>query len=737
MIKSDQTIGKSINRVDGIKKVTGQASYAADFDVPDVAYGYVVNSSIAKGKITSINTAEVKAIPGVLEVFTHENLPPYLNANADYTDPLSPPGHPFRPLYDENILFSHQPIALIVANTFELARYAAGILEVIYEEDKNFTTELSKNLDKATTEDVEDPAEPRGNAAEAYEKAKVKLEVEYEQPRLYHNPMEPHASIVSWDDDSGFMVYDKIQGVYSSKKYISGIFGVDKHKVRVLAPFIGGGFGSGLRPQYQLFFAALAARELKLPVKVVMTRQQMFSFGHRPACIQKLKLSANADGKLQSIEHAAFSETSQFEKFSETITDWSGLMYQCDNVKFDYKLVPLDNYTPLDTRGPGGTTGMFALETAIDELAVKMGIDPLQFRLINYAETDQNEGKPFSSKELKACFQQASEAFGWDKRKAEPGTHVVGDQLIGYGVAVGCWEAMQKKAAARAILTTEGHLTVSSATADIGTGTYTVMSQIAADTLGMPIDRVDFKLGDSNLPNSPIEGGSWTVSSVGSAVKMVCHQLKSSLFALAKEHFEISDRYILEEARFKDGHLSVGEHYWSYQEILKKAGKGSLEVNVKSEPDEDRDEYSYYAHSCVMVEVNIDKDLGMITIPRIVSAVAGGNIINPKTAESQILGGIAWGVGMALEEEGMMDHQFGRIMNSNLAEYHLPVHADIRDVEVIFVPESDKHVNPLGAKGLGEVGLVGVAAAIGNAIYNATGKRLRRLPFQLDKVLEE
>ena len=739
MIAKNQFVGAATTRVDGRQKVTGTAKYSAEFNPADLVHGYIVNSTIATGTIGKIDSDSAKQVPGVRAVFTHENVPASLTIDGDYSDPLAPPGNPFRPLYNDKILYNGQPIAMVVADTFEVARYAAGLIKVTYSEKKGGAIALRENLDTAFADkDVPEPAEARGDAKTAFEKADIKVEASYYQAREYHNPMESFATVAIWDDQQErFLIYDKIQGVGSSQKYISGIFNLDKDKVRVMSEFVGGGFGSGLRPQYQLFFAAMASKELNLPVKVVMTRQQMFSFGHRSACFQEFKLGADATGKLSSIQHKAYGETSRFEKYNETIVDWSGLMYACDNVALDYKLVPLDVYTPNDMRAPGGATGMYGLECAIDELAVAVGIDPLKIRLINYAEKDQNEDKPFSSKELKACYSRAAKEFGWESRKAEPRSNTKGNLLIGHGLATGVWEAMQQKASAEAIFTNNGRLIIRSGTADIGTGTYTVMTQIAADALGLSLEYVDFRLGDTTLPKAPIEGGSWTVSSVGSAVKMVCVALREKIFKLAKKtHSDLFKDQRIEEVTFANGEITAQSgRAVAYVDILAASEKESLNVTVNAEPDEDRDDYSCYTHSCVMVEVEVDEDLGMIKVQRVVSAIAGGKIMNPKTAKSQIIGGITWGIGMALEEEGMMDPRDGRIMNANLAEYHMPIHADIQEIDVIFVEEHDEIVNPLGAKGLGEIGLVGVAAAIANAIYNATGKRVRELPIKLDTLL--
>ncbi|MEH6407428.1 MAG: xanthine dehydrogenase family protein molybdopterin-binding subunit, partial [Leeuwenhoekiella sp.] len=508
---SNNYIGQSITRVDGPLKVSGKATYSGEFKDENLAYGYVVESSIANGKITGIDTTAAKTLPGVLEVFTHLNLPEYLNKNSDYSDPLAPPGSPFRPLYNDNVLYNGQPIALIVGESFEIARYAASLINVEYSEEP-FVATLRENLSNASHEGVKPPAKPRGDAPSAYKSSVHKIETEYEQPRHYHNPMEPHATTVIYKEDGDLLVYDKIQGVASSKQYVCGVFGLEKDKVQVKSPFVGGAFGSGLRPQYQLFLATLAATELKRSVRVALTRRQMFSFGHRPANIHQMKLSADVNGFLTSIQHTSFGETSYFEKYNETVVDWSGLVYQCDNVKLDYQLVPVQAYTPMDMRAPGGVSGMYALECAIDELAEKAGIDPLEFRLINYAERDQNEDKPFSSKELRKCYHECAERFNWDKRKQKPRSVKKGNDLIGYGMATGIWEAMQQKSSAKAKYDNTGKLIISSATADIGTGTYTVMSQIAAKYFDIDIKDVTFELGDTSLPEAPIEGGSWTVS---------------------------------------------------------------------------------------------------------------------------------------------------------------------------------------------------------------------------------
>ncbi|WP_299762066.1 xanthine dehydrogenase family protein molybdopterin-binding subunit [uncultured Pontibacter sp.] len=734
-------IGKGTSRVDGREKVTGQAKYAAEFTAEGMTHAFVVSSRIAKGKIKSIDASAALELEGVLDVFTHKNRPKLAWYDKSYQDEDSPPGSPFRPLYDSEIQFSMQPIALVVAETFELARYGASLVQVEYEEESH-TTNLKANREKAYNPKKYKSGEPpksRGNMEEAFAGAAAKVDQEYFHTSEHHNPMEMHASTVVWEDDGTMTIYDKTQSVKNSQNYIKKIFDLSTKDARVISPFVGGAFGSGLRPQYQLFLAVMAALALERSVKLVLTRQQMFSFGHRPATIQHLQLGASKDGNLLAAKHEAFAETSRFEDYAENVVVWQNTLYKCDNVAFDYKLVGLDVYTPLDMRAPGGVTGMYALESAMDELAVAAGIDPVELRLKNYTEKDQNEDAPFTSKELKECYRQAAEKFGWEKRNPEPRSMRDGHKLVGWGMASAAWEATQQEASAKAQLTADGKLIVSSATADIGTGTYTVMTQLAAETLGLPLEDVTFKLGDSTLPYAPLEGGSWTVSSVGSAVKKVCDAIGERLLKFSRKlpgsPFALAG---LEEVKFENGMMKLKSDPskgFYIKDIMQQRELDVIEEEVTSKPASEQKNYAPYAHAAVFVEVKVDEDFGTITVSRVVSGVAAGRVINTKTSRSQILGGIVWGIGMALEEESFMDNTFGRFMNHNLAEYHVPVNADVHDIEVIFVEEHDEIVNPIGAKGLGEIGIVGVAAAIANAVYHATGKRVRDLPITLDKVM--
>ena len=741
-MSSTAHIGKPTSRVDGRQKVTGGAKYAGEHEVPNLAYGVVVSSAIAKGKILKIDDSRAAKIPGVIKIFMHENLPELARSDGKWRDEIAPPGSPFRPLHDNDIRFSGQPIALVVAETLQVAQYAASLIRVEYEREQHATdleAKLKEAYEPKEREGIALTDKPRGDADKAFESAAMKIDAEYLVPVEHHNPMEPFASTVIRHDDGKLTVYDKTHGVQNVHQYLCNVFGLAKDDVRVLCPFMGGGFGSGLRPEYQVFLAVLAARELKRSVRVSLSRDQMFTFGHRPTTWQRVRLGAKSDGTLDALIHEAVAETSQFEDFSEPVVTWSSLLYRCQNVRMSHKLTKLDLCTPIDMRAPGAVWGLYAAECAMDELAVKLQIDPVELRLKNYTEKDLNEDKPFSSKELRACYQQASEKFGWAKRNPQPRSMRDGDALVGWGMAGGCWEAMQQEASAKVVLSADGKLTVSSATEDIGTGTYTVMTQIAADRLGLPLESVTFKLGDSKLPKAPVEGGSFTVATVGSAVHAACQKLREELFGLAQklEHSPLVAAKI-DDVEFVDGKIRVTDdpsRAVSISDAVRSSKEDSLEVEASAKPDSKRKKFATYAHSAIFAEVKVDRDLGKIRVTRLVTAIAGGKFINPKTARSQILGGMVWGIGSALQEHSVIDQTFGRFMNHNLAEYHVPVNADIHDLEVIFVDEKDEVVNPLGAKGLGEIGVVGVAAAIANAIYHATGKRIRELPITLDKLL--
>ena len=733
-------IGAATSRVDGRAKVTGQAKYAGEFDATGLAHASVVASTIARGRIARIDTSEALSVEGVIDVLTHQNRPNMASTDSAYRDDVAPEGSPYRPLYDDRIWFSGQPIALVVAEEPEIARFAASLVRVTYDAEAH-VTDLYHQRDKAIAlplaKDPFTPPKPRGAAEQALASAQVRHRGEYYVPIEHHNPMELYASTVIFEAGGKLTIYDKTQGVQNVQRYVCSVLAMAPDDVRVLSPFVGGAFCSGLRPQYQVVLAALAARALQRSVRLVLTRQQMYGLGYRPAMIQQIELGANAGGTLDAITHEAITVTSQYEDFHRQETGWSGLLYRCANARYTYGLVRLDLATPCDMRAPSAAPGVYALESAMDELAVALGLDPLELRLQCYSDRDQHSDRPYSSKSLRECYHQGAEAFGWNRRSPEPRSMRDGSELVGWGMATGVWEALQVPIAVRIVLTANGHAEVSCATSDIGTGTYTIMTQVAADMLGLPLDSVTVKLGDSTLPQSPVEGGSWIAASVSNGIVTTSDAVRAELLLLARQipNSPLADTMV-DEVALVDGKLMLkrdASRAVSIADAMRHGGIDRIEQEKTTTFDDDGSR-AHNTHSAVFAEVKVDEELGVIRVTRVVSAVAAGRILNTKTATSQIMGGVVWGIGMALHEETLLDHTSGRIMNANIAEYHVPVNADVHDIDVIFVDEPDDIVNPLGIKGLGEIGIVGVAAAIANAIYHATGKRMRDLPITLDKL---
>jgi xanthine dehydrogenase YagR molybdenum-binding subunit len=737
-------IGAPTSRVDGIAKVTGAAKYAAEFGAPELAHASLVCATIAKGRITRIDTSTAANVAGVLTVLTHENRPRMADRDEAYKDDVAPDGSPYRPLYDGKIMFDGQPVALVVAETSEIARYAASLVKVEYDKHPH-VTDIYRERDSAVP--VKTPGNPmeaafappkqRGNPRQALSGAAVRHEAEYFVPIEHHNPMELYASTVVYEADGKLTVYDKTQGVQNVHRYLCGVFDMKPQDIRVMSPFMGGGFGSGLRPQFQTVLAVLAAKAVRRAVRLVLTRPQMYVLGYRPAMIQNIALGANSDGTLDVITHDAVTITSKYEDFHRQETGWSGLLYKSPNACYAHRLASLDLATSCDMRAPSAATALFALESAMDELAVALKLDPLELRLRCYSERDQHEDRPYSSKALRACYRQGAEAFGWAKRNPEPRSMRDGTDLIGWGMATGVWEALQAPITVRIALGANGHAEVACGTSDIGTGTYTIMAQVAADELGLPLENISVKIGDSSLPQSPVEGGSWIATSVANGIVSTAEAIRSGLLDIAAKmpnsplaNAELADVALVDSklVNRRDASLAL-----SVADAMRHGGVDRIEREVTTNPSMDYSR-AQNTHSATFAEVRVDEQLGIVRMGRVVSAVAAGRILNPKTAGSQILGGVVWGIGMALHEETVIDHRFGRIMNANIAEYHVPVHADVHDIEVIFVDEPDDS-NPLGLKGVGEIGIVGVAAAIANAVYHATGKRVRDLPITLDKLL--
>ncbi|HEX8492228.1 MAG TPA: xanthine dehydrogenase family protein molybdopterin-binding subunit [Pyrinomonadaceae bacterium] len=734
-------IGKEMSRVDGVAKVTGRAKYAAEFRVPNLAYGFIVLGSVARGTIKAIETREAESSPGVIRVFTHLNAPKLgPKASTEYAPPRNTreQDKSFRALQSDRIFFNMQPVALVVAETYEQARYAARLVKVSYNAEKH-STDTEQVRERARVPSQGPPPKPRGNPEAAMKTAPVKVEAEYRIPIEHHNPMEPHAAIAVWEGDR-LTVFDKTQEVYGVRRHLASLFNILEENVQVISPYVGGAFGSSLRPNYYPSLTAMAARELKRPVKVVYTRTQMFTgHGHRPYTIQKIALGAERSGKLTAMIHEAVHNTSSFEEFNDNTTGFTRQVYACPNLYAPTKITDVDLNTPTWMRAPGAVSGMFALECAMDELAYALKIDPLELRLINYAEIDPESGKPFSSKALRECYRLGAEKFGWKNRKMEPRSMRDGRLLVGWGTATGVWGAFQSPASAKITFSADGTAHVTSATSDIGPGTYTVVTMIAAEYLGLTPERVQFELGDTKFPRAPAQGGSQTTASVGSAVHGAALAVTAKLFALANQDANSPLKgAVASDVEMLDGRLRLKNdpsRFVQIAEVMRRNNLTEITETFDSKPSPERRKYAMLAHGAQFIEVKVDPDLGTVRVTRAIEVTACGKIINPKASHSQEIGGVVWGIGMALTEATEIDHRFGRIMNPNLQHYHVPVNADVHEVETLFVEEDDTVVNPLGVKGMGELGMVGIPAAIANAVFHATGKRIRELPITPDKLL--
>jgi len=745
MADSGIHIGQPTRRVDGRLKVTGQAKYAAEYDTPDLLHGYIVSSSIPAGRIKALHVGEARTFPGVVEVFTHENRKRAAWLDRSWRDQVAPPGSPFRPLDSAEIMFDGQPIALVVADSFEAARDAASLIRTDYETDEHLT-----DLDIARADSYEPPKKrsgippppsPRGKADAAFSSAPFKVRQEYRIAPEHHNPMELFGTTCVWEGEDRLTLYDKTQGSQNVQAYVASVFGLKAENVRVINHYVGGGFGVALRPQSSLFLAAMASLELERSVRVSMTRSQMFHIGYRPDTFQTVSLACDAEGHLQAVMHSAVAGTSHYEDYQEAVVNWSGLLYHCDNTQFAYELAKINTPTPCDMRAPGAAIGVTALECAMDELAYEVGLDPLELRQRNFASKDANANKQLTSKALHACYREGAAAFGWEQRSFAPRSMREGSELVGWGMATGVWEAFLQSTEVSVKLMADGHLHLATAATDIGTGTWTILTQVGADAFGVAMNEVTLKIGDSSLPPCPVAGGSWTAASSGSAVQAGCEAVKQTLFKHASKmaNSPLKDAEFT-EVEVKGGRIALKDdpaRGLSIAEVMHAADLGEIEEKGKAGPDLlQMLTYASYTHSAIFAEVRVDEQLGVIRITRIVCATAAGKILNPTTARSQILGGVVMGIGMALHEEGLTDHRLGRIVNHNFAEYHVPVNADVDDIEVIFVEERDDKVSPIGVKGLGEIGIVGTAAAIANAIFHATGKRVRHLPITLDKLVD-
>ncbi|HSU41134.1 MAG TPA: xanthine dehydrogenase family protein molybdopterin-binding subunit, partial [Polyangiaceae bacterium] len=641
------SVGQGIDRADARSKVRGEAQYSADLPVAGLVHAFVVTSAIGHGRVTAIDASGARNAAGVLAVITPDNAPRVPGATKKKVsfDRI------LQVVQDAEVRYADQPIAVVVADTPERARAAGEALLVSYAPSP-LAVSLAQNEAAGRKPQKAGPrAEPdssRGDFAAGLAAAALKVEQTYTTSIQHHHPMEMHGTIAVWQGNDALTLYDATQGVFPCRERLAGAFDLPLEKVRVISHYVGGGFGCKGSAWSHVALAALAARVVNRPVKLVLTRQQMCSLvGYRPRTIQHLALGAAKDGTLRAMRHDVVSETSRFDEFSEPSGLVTRMLYSCPNVTTTHRVVELDVPTPTFTRAPGEASGNFALEVALDELAYELGLDPLELRLKNYAERDEDEDKPWSSKSLRECYRRAAEQFGWKKRRPAPGSQREQKLLVGWGMATAAYPARQSAAAARVKRERDGNFVVQAGSQDIGTGTYTILAQIAADALGVPVERVRVEIGDTALPETPVSGGSQTASSTGSAVKRAAEALKREIDALSP-----ADR----------------------------AKSAELVAELKTEEKADRKRFSSYGFGAQFVEVKVDPDFRTVRVTRAVAAFAAGKILNPKTARSQFLGGMVWGIGLALLEHSRRDERSGRIVTRDLADYHVPVNADVPEL---------------------------------------------------------
>jgi len=682
-------------------------------------YAAITPSEIPSGLVTAIDSAAAEATAGVLCVLTHLNadtLPYEPAGERPAVEPVS--GDQLRVLQDAHIKFTGQPVAVVVAETQALAEYGASLVAVSYAAEASgrvrFDASLARPTSDAAAKRGRGPESRVGDPEAALAGADVRVDADYLQSREQHNAMEPHATIAFWEDER-LTLWSKSQWVGNERDEIGRRFGIDPDRIRVINPFVGGAFGSALRTWPHVTLAAMAARRVSRPVRLELTRRQLStSVGFRAEARQHVALGADRDGRLVAMVHEVVGQTSTYEEFAEPVLGPAGSTYACPNRLTRYRLVEMNVNTPCPMRGPGWATGLIAQEIAMDELATRLRIDPIELRLRNYADRDPKKDLPWSSKALKACYRLGAERFGWHARRPDPGSTRRGRELVGYGMATAIYPASRYPTDASATLFADGSAVVRCATTDMGPGTYTAATQVAADALLLQIRRVRFELGDSSLPSAQEHGGSTTLASVGSAVVAVCAALKQKLNNL-RSTLDVD---------------VVGD-----AEVLRRAGLDRLEARASSAPGDESEAYAMHGFGAVFAEVHVDPDLGTIRVPRVIGAYDAGRIVNPKLAHSQCVGGMVGGIGMALLEEAEWDEHLGRVTNATLAEYLVPVCADVRELDAVFVSSDDTIMNPLGVKGVAELGLCGVAPAIANAVWHATGKRVRDLPITPSRML--
>lgn len=731
--------GQPVTRRDGIAKVTGSAIFAADNARDGLLHAVFVPAGIARGRVTHLDIEAAEAHPGVTHVITPQNRPPLQGDPSEKPTMFS-----FRVevLQDNTVRYAGQPIAMVLGETLEAATEGARLLRPRYEAEPA-RTGLDDNVPFTF-----DPAgfglpadAEHGDVEGGHRAAEKVIDVTYETAAQYHNAMETHAIVAEWDGDRLTLDMPSQALALSCAGY-AHFFGIPAENVTIHSPYLGGGFGSKAFPTGPQVLTILAARMTGRPVKLMLTRQQMFGpVGHRGATCQRLRLGVDGDGALTVIDHEGLAETSSFDDFVEPAAGASQGLYAARALRSAHRAVRLDIGTPGPMRAPGEASGSAALECAMDEMAEKIGIDPLEFRLRNYAETEPGTGRPYSSKALRECYAQAAERFGWAGRPLEPG-QMRDDNglLVGWGMGTALFPCPMFAAEARATLHPDGTALVETSAADMGQGAWTALAQIAADSLGLPLEKLEFRAGHSGLPDAGVAGGSGHTATAGGALHAAGIDVIRQLGEIAAAD-PASPLHGSGNAGFvaRDGRLHVADDHSrseAFADIIGRAGGAGITGNGNaSRPPEDAEKHAMSSHGAVFAEVKVDPDLYQMRVTRLVGAFAAGRIINPRLAESQLMGGMIWGISFALHEEARHDPRTGHIVNADFAGYHVPVNADVRGLEVITVHEDDSYVNALGIKGVGEIGITGTVGAIANAVRHATGKRIRRFPIRIEDLL--
>ncbi len=750
-------MGQSVPRYDAVAKVTGRAEYAADTRFTRPAYAYLVTSSIAKGRIDSFDLNAARQVRGVIDIVTHENAEKLKDGKM-----FSDGGYlssTIQPMKSPEIAQDGQIVAVVVAETFEAAREAAHRVKVNYTAAKPTATFDSPGTTSARAKGqlAQFKDDPKvGDFAKAFDTADVKLSAAYETPTQHHNPMELFATCCVWNGDS-LTIYEPSQYVYGLRYGVAEQLGIDADKVRVINPYVGGAFGSKGSMTPRTAIIASIARRLNRPVKLVVSRSQGFTVAtYRAETRHQIQIGASRDGKLTALRHEGWEISSRPDAYAVGGTKTTTRLYACPNVESLVSIVRADRNTPGFMRSPPEVPYMFALESAMDELAVQLNMDPIELRRVNDTAREPIDGKPYTSRSLMACFDEGAKAFGWSQRNARPKSMADGDWLVGYGCATACYPTQMAPAAARVRLQRDGRTRVEIAGHEIGTGAYTVIGQAAAEKLNVPFEKVSVFIGDSDLPPAPVAGGSNSTASTCSAVITVCEQIRQRLFKAlmpdeglvdkAKETVGLgqtpstraaqSDRPLDMERAFDALGVSVVEEYgeWKPEDAPADSFRAMHQGHVRMVGGDKMKDKIAYAFGAEFVEVRINKWTHEVRVPRLVGAFAAGRIMNPRTARSQLLGGLIWGMSSALHEATEIDARYARYVNTNLADYLMPVNADAPSVVVILLSEEDDHLNPAGVKGLGELGNVGTNAAVCNAIFHATGQRIRKLPVRLENL---